>query len=353
MSPSAIVVKIQQSPAQTQDVCFIAMPFAKEFHKLSDLIMKAAITINLRPIRTDEVQMTDSFIKDVVLHMRAARLVVAVCTPEPQTGTPNPNVMFELGYAQALGKPTAILTTEKLPSDVQSNYALIYNEDDMKEGGALVSKIVNLFRNLLDRSPNSLTDDTHYPHISVAQSRYGMLVYPEFWGKFKNIFDYANKIQQRFQFVEIYYIGPLLLQATAATKSRAVGSTEVEAFRSQWNDYDERFQKITQEIYQSRRREQQEVEECFTRLSSDADEISSASVEKCRAFYKLMCLRLEKHLDIHNDFKNNYDGKFEELMKPAGAVILSDEMKQFQSSMRDVLIQANSLMGNLVGLIAE
>ena len=85
MSASAIVVKVPQSPQQAQSVCFIAIPFAKEFRKLSDLIMNAAVNLDLRPVRTDNVQMTDSFIRDVVLQTRAARVVVAVCTPEPRS----------------------------------------------------------------------------------------------------------------------------------------------------------------------------------------------------------------------------------------------------------------------------
>jgi nucleoside 2-deoxyribosyltransferase len=107
MPANAIVVNVQEP----RRVCFIVTPFAARFDELSDLIQGAANDFQLQSVRTDRVRHSASFVKDIFDLTRSSRIIVAVCSPEGQ-GTSNPNVMYELGLAHALGKPTIIMTDD-------------------------------------------------------------------------------------------------------------------------------------------------------------------------------------------------------------------------------------------------
>src|SRR4051812_17776952 len=95
----AIVIKV--SPPT--DNCFIIMPFAPEYEPLYGSIVQAISKHHLHPHRLDIMQPGVNFVEDIVKAIRSAKIIVAVCSPEPETGKINPNVMYELGMAHALG----------------------------------------------------------------------------------------------------------------------------------------------------------------------------------------------------------------------------------------------------------
>src|SRR5271157_1429049 len=110
---------------------FIAFPFAME--TLADVVDKAIKKSGLNSYRVDFEQLGTAFVNDIVTRTRGARMVIGICTPEAETGVPNPNVMYELGLADSLGKATLALTTdaETLPADIRHKRAFLYEKEEL------------------------------------------------------------------------------------------------------------------------------------------------------------------------------------------------------------------------------
>jgi hypothetical protein len=108
---------------------FIMMPFAPEFDDVYAIVKDsvAAVDESLKPIRLDEIRAAGSITDDMVTEIRKAALCLADVTDE------NPNVMWEVGFATALGKPVIAISqgSDRLPFDVKDVRTLSYNRTSL------------------------------------------------------------------------------------------------------------------------------------------------------------------------------------------------------------------------------
>jgi nucleoside 2-deoxyribosyltransferase len=97
--------------------CFVIMPFGQEHSDAlwADVLVPVIREAGLTPIRADFVRNVGPIMEDVTNNIREAAIIVADIT-----GT-NPNVMYELGYAHALGKPAALLHCTEMDEDWSRN----------------------------------------------------------------------------------------------------------------------------------------------------------------------------------------------------------------------------------------
>ena len=107
---------------------FVAMPFAEGFDGLWRAIRSARVRRAglRRPAPTSHTRTTTSGMKSA---RRLRQLISRSRWPRPmRRGVPNPNVMLEVGYARALGKPVLLLTdaSDTLPFDFRTQRALLY-----------------------------------------------------------------------------------------------------------------------------------------------------------------------------------------------------------------------------------
>jgi hypothetical protein len=102
---------------------FVVMQFSPPFNEPhSEVIVPVCTDQRLRVIRADDTFGPGIIIADIARQISEARVVIADIIPD------NPNVFWELGYAQALNKP-AVLIAERgrqLPFDVSPFRALFY-----------------------------------------------------------------------------------------------------------------------------------------------------------------------------------------------------------------------------------
>lgn len=109
--------------------CFVIMPFQSEFDDVYDQIKFTVAGVatngNFRCFRLDESRPAGRITDRLVSELRSATLCIA-----DLTGT-KPNVMWELGYAMALHKPTIIVTQNaaELPFDVKDMQCIEYSRD--------------------------------------------------------------------------------------------------------------------------------------------------------------------------------------------------------------------------------
>lgn len=102
---------------------FVAMPFATEFQVIYDAIKQTCEALSIRSVRADELTRPGVILDQIFDSIRESQIMLADATSN------NPNVLYEIGIAHALQKPTLIIAQERdnLPFDVASQRVLFYN----------------------------------------------------------------------------------------------------------------------------------------------------------------------------------------------------------------------------------
>jgi hypothetical protein len=113
--------------------CFVIMPFSSEFDDVYAAIkssVEGALSTNGgRCFRLDEARPAGRITDRLLKELQAAFICIADLTGN------QPNVMWEVGYAMALGKPTIIVTQslQELPFDLKDMQSLEYNRHHLSE----------------------------------------------------------------------------------------------------------------------------------------------------------------------------------------------------------------------------
>jgi hypothetical protein len=106
---------------------FIVMQFGEPFDALyEEVIAPVCVEMGFQPVRADEFTGPGIIMQDIIEGIRAATVVIAEVTPV------NANVFYELGFAQALGKPTILLADRaelgELPFDISGHRCIFYKD---------------------------------------------------------------------------------------------------------------------------------------------------------------------------------------------------------------------------------
>ncbi len=128
--------------------CFVIMPYAEDFNAVYAEVQRAAQNampgeqIDCNHLR--DVKAAGRITDDIVTSLREAAFCIADVTGN------NPNVMWETGYAMALGKPTILIgqEIEKLPFDLKVHRILPYTPQDF---GRLGTELVKAIQQTLSR----------------------------------------------------------------------------------------------------------------------------------------------------------------------------------------------------------
>ena len=110
--------------ASSSSLCFVIMPFGPEYESVyRQLIKPTAEPFGLKVLRADDIYSPGVITEQI----RAAIHQSVICIVDI-TGK-NPNVLYELGIAHTLGKPTILLTqsVEQIPFDLRAFRVVIYD----------------------------------------------------------------------------------------------------------------------------------------------------------------------------------------------------------------------------------
>lgn len=145
--------------------CFVAMPFAPTFQSEYIRVIKPAIeAIGLLAVRGDEVYSKPRIVDDIWKSIRQCRLVVAELSGR------NPNVLYEVGLAQAIGKPVVFLTREEgdVPFDLKALRYLFYDVQNPFWGDDLKIQLTSLIKTALhEQELHSYLDGISAPDNSL------------------------------------------------------------------------------------------------------------------------------------------------------------------------------------------
>lgn len=107
-----------------QKLVFVLTPFHPSEKRSYSAIVEALSEFGIRVVRGDEESVQGDILSHIIRKMLSARLVIA------NVSTRNPNVMYELGIAHALGKDVVMIANSdaEMPFDVNSRRILFYSD---------------------------------------------------------------------------------------------------------------------------------------------------------------------------------------------------------------------------------
>ena len=124
---------------QRQDeTCFVLSPFGGWFDTYYDSVFEPAITkAGLLACRADDLYRPSSIVHDIWSYVRKAKVLLADLTGK------NPNVLYELGLAHAIGKPVVMVTQslDDVPFDLRNLRVITYDLRDPAWGEDLGRRI--------------------------------------------------------------------------------------------------------------------------------------------------------------------------------------------------------------------
>ena len=132
--------------------CFIIQPFdsgGKFDKRFKDVYKPAIEEVGLEPYRVDQDPDVDIPIDSIEEGIREATICLADIT------TDNPNVWYELGYANATGCPVILVCSterEKFPFDIQHHRIIQYDSESTSDFDNLKSAIIERAKALQKRA---------------------------------------------------------------------------------------------------------------------------------------------------------------------------------------------------------
>jgi len=158
------------------------MPFAKEFYDVYKRILAAAKLAagdsELVCTRLDEIKRAGRITNDLAREIQDSALCIADISKN------NPNVLWEVGYAMALGKPIILITQNpKLPFDVHDVRAIHYRRKSLSE---------TLDSQLTDAISQTLKHPEERVSVSPSPS-----FFPEFGDGMREIINLLRTTRQR------------------------------------------------------------------------------------------------------------------------------------------------------------
>lgn len=116
--------------ASSSSLCFVIVPFSPEYESVYyELIKPAAEHFGLKVLRADDIYSSGVITEQIRVAIHQSVICIADVTDK------NPNVLYEVGIAHTLGKPTILLSqnVEQIPFDLSSFPVIIYDKKEINK----------------------------------------------------------------------------------------------------------------------------------------------------------------------------------------------------------------------------
>lgn len=143
------------------------MSFASAFDDVYEAVKDSVAIVDesMEVIRLDDIRAAGSITEDMVAGIRKSTLCLADVTDA------NPNVMWEVGFATALGKPVVVISQGggKLPFDIQDIRTLKYSRASLSK--TLRDPLADVLKATLERyvtRRSGLREEQQKPHLRAV-----------------------------------------------------------------------------------------------------------------------------------------------------------------------------------------
>lgn len=143
MVTSRVIIQLEE----VTNSCFVVMPFHPLYEAEYERVIKPAVEeAGLACVRGDEIYTQQAIVQDIWHSVRKARLVVAELSGR------NPNVMYEIGLAHAIGKPIVLLTRNEddVPFDLRALRYVYYDPNNPSWGTDLRLELIRVIKLILE-----------------------------------------------------------------------------------------------------------------------------------------------------------------------------------------------------------
>jgi hypothetical protein len=150
----------------SSSLCFVMMPFTRETESVYwNLIKPAVEEVGLTPLRADQISSPGSITQQIFAAIRESR----VCVADVSAG--NANVLYELGLAQAIGKPVLLIAQHdsRAPFDIANMRYIAYDPEELDEASAaMVSMLLDLLEsNKLNEAQTLINNGMYRAAVAI------------------------------------------------------------------------------------------------------------------------------------------------------------------------------------------
>jgi len=150
----------------SSNLCFVMMPFRSETEELYRNLIKPAVEQHgLVALRADEIFAPGSIAEQIRVAIQQARVCVADVSGR------NPNVLYEVGIAHTLGKPTVLLTQDisDVPFDLRAIRLIQYSLEALEVARAGLERSLQhvLGEDRLDEAERLINAGMHRAAVAV------------------------------------------------------------------------------------------------------------------------------------------------------------------------------------------
>jgi len=150
----------------SSNMCFVMMPFRPQTDELYRSLIKPAVERHgLVALRADEIYATGSITEQIRVAIQQSRVCVADVSGR------NPNVLYEIGIAHTLGKPTVLLTqdTSDVPFDLRAIRLIQYQLEALEAARASLERSLQhiLGEDRLDEAERLIEAGMHRAAVAV------------------------------------------------------------------------------------------------------------------------------------------------------------------------------------------
>jgi hypothetical protein len=325
---------------------FIAFPFAME--TIVESVDKAVRASGLTPYRVDFEKLGTPFIDDIVTQTRGARMVIGICTPEEETRKANPNVMYELGLADSLGKTTLALTTnpETLPADIRQKRAFTYKKEELDSPEARAGFENRLRAEILrmqGQRPDQVLIARGEKHVWVAKAGDRLILTEGFWSYAKAVISLAHDLRTEGALVRTNYLKKLLSDASNMMNPQA-GWGPCQKLLDDWGDYSSYHRQRVEPVIKGDKRRC--ADNCFEKLESDQLWSERATLDLVSVDYQALCEKAEKHVALFNEVDADHVNVVNLPAEQRGHFYT--KMINLEESVRNLEHAASALVENLI-----
>ena len=325
---------------------FIAFPFALE--SVVESVDKAVRASGLTPFRVDFERLGTVFVDDIVTRTRGARMVIGICTPEIETGKPNPNVMYELGLADSLGKTTLVLTTapETLPADIRHRRAFLYQKEEVDSQPARVGFESRLRAEILkmqDQRPDQALTARREKHVWVAKAGDRLILTEGFWSYAKAVISLAHDLRTEGALVRTAYLNKLLKSARNMMNPQA-GWEPCGTLLDDWGDYSSYHKQRVEPVINGAKRKC--AEDCLDSLKGGQLWSADATMELVSVDFYALCDKAKIHIERFNEVDKDHVNATSSPAEQRGHFFT--KMCSLEESVRNLEHAASTLVENLV-----
>ena len=203
-------------------LCFVMMPINRELESVYwNLIRPTAESLGLVPLRADQIVASGVIMEQIRAAIRESRVCIA------DVSSANSNVLYELGLAEALGKPVVLIaqTGSRPPFDIANTRYIAYDADAPENARDMVAAalIEQLERNKVDEV-QALIDNGLY---RAAVAGMGVILEHTLQQRIR-----SSGIKTRYRLSSISQMASILLDANAINESISTAIKEFAVIRN-------------------------------------------------------------------------------------------------------------------------